>query len=129
MRAIPASFLPEILCLLAFQSHIGLGRRSQPPPTNRIMQTSLSVSGFCRASGLVQMSFLKYDSPRRCGALGVPRVRGLQMESELLASRSQHIDGGFQQLAGGGIEDERQVAALSVSTVIPNLFRPQRNFP
>src|SRR5579864_4349635 len=43
MRAITASFLPEILCLLAFQSHIGLERRSQPPPTNRIMQTSLFI--------------------------------------------------------------------------------------
>src|SRR4029077_9161291 len=57
MRAITASFLLEIVCLLAFQSHIGLERRSQPPPTNRIMQTSLFISGFCRASGLIQMSF------------------------------------------------------------------------
>src|ERR1700751_2011660 len=46
MRAITASFLLEILCLLAPQSHIGLERRSQPPPTNRIMQMSPSISGF-----------------------------------------------------------------------------------
>jgi len=74
MRAITASFLPEILCLLAFQSHNGLERKSQPPPTNRIMQTSLFISGVYRASGLIQMSFPIDDSPRRCGALGLPKV-------------------------------------------------------
>jgi hypothetical protein len=42
MRAITASILLEILCLLAFQSHIGLERRSQPPATNRIMQNDSS---------------------------------------------------------------------------------------
>jgi len=60
MRAITDSFLLEILCVLAFLSHIGLERSSQPQQTNRIMQTSLFICGFYRASGLIQMSFLNW---------------------------------------------------------------------
>src|SRR5579864_3387011 len=48
MRAITASFLLEILCLLALQSHIGLERRSQPPVLRKnlaaIMRHSFPMS-------------------------------------------------------------------------------------
>src|SRR5258708_35775507 len=104
MRAITASFLLEILCLSAFQSPIGLEWKSQPPLTNRVMETSLSISGLCQASGLIQMSFPQFaDSPRLCAALRLPKAstgaaNGDRMPGQVSRKRSLQV---FQHLVGG----------------------------
>jgi hypothetical protein len=107
MRAITASFLREILCLLAFQAHIGLERRSQPPPTNRIMQTSLSVTGSCRASGLTpdvipQLTILQDGAEH----LVCQRSKQEPADGERIAgalSRNTSMKD-FEQIVGGEIE-------------------------
>jgi hypothetical protein len=87
MRALPApSFLKSFVLGLSNRTLVWNVEASHPP-TNRIMQTSLSVSGFCRASRLIKMSFpqltILYDG---VGHLGCQRSNNsLQMESELLA--------------------------------------------
>jgi hypothetical protein len=116
MRAITASFVLEIPCLLTFQSHIGLLRRSQPPPTYRIMQTNLSIRGFCHASGLIQMSFPIDDFSKTVWSTWV--AKGQNRNCRWRANcriKSQPSMKHFEQLVDGEIEEGCWVAAFVMS--------------
>jgi hypothetical protein len=110
MRAITASFRLEILCLLAFQSPIGLERRSQPPPTNRIVHNEsfhkwLLSSVRPHPDVISQLTILQ-DHVKH---LGCQRAEQEPADGERIAgalSRNTSMKA-FEHVVGGEIEDER----------------------